>query len=80
MTIEYINVRYQNDRSDIVPLRFLDKLIASNKITKFYRESEKRWVRIGVDLIREVVSIYYMPERRSPLKARVSFNDFPSKL
>jgi len=38
--------------------------IASNKITQFYRESEKKWGTVGTNAIRGMGGTYNGPERR----------------
>jgi hypothetical protein len=65
MATTYVNVRYTKENYGITPRRMLDELIASSKIIQFYRESEKRWVTVGTDPIRNVGGTYNGPERRS---------------
>jgi len=49
---------------DYVASELLDTLIAQDKITHFYRPSERRWVNIRLDPIRSSVGEYHGPERR----------------
>ena len=65
MASPYINVRYTRENYGITPRRFLANLIASNKIIQFYRESENKWVTIGVDSIRSKDSANKGFERRA---------------
>ena len=62
--MRHIEVKYQNNKCDIVPESMLDELISSKKIKEFYRCSEKRWVTVGSDRIRGVGGSYSGPERR----------------
>lgn len=64
MASPYINVRYSRENYGITPRRYLGKLIAANKIIQFYRESEKKWVTIGVDPVRSKDSVNKGFERR----------------
>jgi hypothetical protein len=58
-----IKVMYQNNESDMVKPFLLDDLVASGKITKFFRSGG--WVTIGVDPVRGNGGGYYKgPERR----------------
>lgn len=57
-----IRVIYHNNKYDMVKDFILDTLIASNKITKFYRSDG--WVTIGLDPIRGIGGDYSGPERR----------------
>lgn len=61
----YINVRYTRENYGIITRRFLGELIVTNKIIQFYRESEKKWVTIGVDPIRSMNIAYSGLERRA---------------
>ncbi|MGP8155127.1 MAG: GSU3473 family protein [Smithella sp.] len=65
MSTTYINVRYNRENYGITPRQRLDELIASNVIIQFYRESEKNWVTIGVDPIRNMDRHYNGLERRA---------------
>ena len=65
MASSYINVRYTRENYGITPRRVLGELIAANKIIQFYRESQKKWVSIGVDPIRSKTSAYKGFERRA---------------
>lgn len=59
-----INIKYNNDQYDYVPRRILNELIARKEIKQFYRRSEQRWVRIGVDRMRGMGGAYNSVERR----------------
>ncbi|HTZ16799.1 MAG TPA: hypothetical protein VMB78_00005, partial [Dissulfurispiraceae bacterium] len=68
-----IRVQYHNDVYDIVSSCTLQRFIAQGKIQQFYRYSEKRWIIIGSDPIRNAVdkgarmlAPYFGPERRVP--------------
>lgn len=61
-------VKYKSEKYDMVKDTFLDELISSQKIQKFYRSDG--WVTIGVDPIRGTGGgFYYGPERRRTPKA-----------
>jgi hypothetical protein len=62
--MRHIEVKYQNGTHAFVDDYLLDALITSRQIQQFYRPSEKRWIRIGVDLIREKTAGYSGKERR----------------
>ena len=59
-----IQVIYQNNFEGVVDEVTLNELISANKIRKFYRPSESRWVDVNYDLIRIKASSYRGPERR----------------
>jgi len=59
-----IQVIYQNNFQGVVDEVTLNELISANKIRKFYRPSESRWVDVNYDLIRITASRYRGPERR----------------
>src|SRR5512135_2024215 len=50
--MQLIRVLYRNDRRGSVDDITLDELIRSQKIKRFYRPAEKRWVDIFVDPVR----------------------------
>ena len=50
--MQLIQVIYRNDRGGPVDDITLDELIRSQKIKRFYRPAEKRWVDIFVDPVR----------------------------
>jgi hypothetical protein len=50
--MQLIRVLYRNDRRGSVDDITLDELIRSQKISRFYRPSEKRWIDIFVDPVR----------------------------
>jgi hypothetical protein len=61
-----IRVVYQNHYVDEVPFYILQLGIECQRIKMFYRNSEKRWVVVGVDPVRRnIVNKYTGPERRS---------------
>ncbi len=60
-----VHVQYKNDKYDYVSSQVLDDLITQSEIRQFYRPSEKRWVSVGVDVVRGAAgSPYAGPERR----------------
>ncbi len=63
-----INVIYADDSEDIVPDFIFEQLLQLNKIKRFYRYSESRWVTVGVDPVRKSGKgrRYKGPERRKP--------------
>ncbi len=65
MSTSWINVRYSKEHYGVTPRRFLGELIASKRILQFYRESQKRWVTIGIDPVRSSNRPYCGPEKRS---------------
>ncbi|MGO9377789.1 MAG: GSU3473 family protein [Dissulfurispiraceae bacterium] len=52
-----ISVQYTDGRDGGVRADLLDVLLRENKIAKFFRYSEKRWVTVGSDPIRQNSSI-----------------------
>jgi hypothetical protein len=62
--MRHIEVKYPNGTHAFVDDYLLDSLIHSRKIQQFYRPSEKRWITIGIDPIREKVRDYSGRERR----------------
>ncbi len=60
-----IKVMYHNNKYDMVNGYLLDKLLASDRIKRFYRYSEKGWVIIGRDWIRGRGGTYSGHERRT---------------
>ena len=65
MSSSYINVRYTRENYGLTTRRFLGELIVTNKIIQFYRESEKKWVTLGVDPVRSMNIAYKGFERRA---------------
>lgn len=59
-----LHIQYHNNKFDYVSSAILDKLIRSQKIRRFYRPSEEKWVVIGVDPIRGNGGEYDGRERR----------------
>ena len=62
--MRHVDVKYQNNYYDIVPVFMLHELISSLKVKQFYRFSEQRWVTVGSDRVRGVGGSYSGPERR----------------
>jgi predicted Zn-dependent protease len=62
--MQLIQVLYRKDTRGSVDDITLDELIRSQKISRFYRPSEDRWVDIGTDDIRRSESPHRGPERR----------------
>jgi hypothetical protein len=63
-------VRYKNGRTDYVNAILIDSLIQDNKISMFYRPSEKQWVDVDTGRIRRREGSCYSGEDRrctSPL-------------
>lgn len=57
-----LRVQYNTGRYDMIKDVFLDKLVASGKIVRFYRSTG--WVFIGRDKVRGNGGTYAGPERR----------------
>ncbi len=71
--MSYIRVIYTANRiHDYVSCYYLDTLMAENRITHFYRPSEKCWVNIRTDPIRGRGGYYQGPERRRDEKEATS--------
>ncbi len=76
-----IHVQYSDGRFDYVSAPTLDRFLSKNRVKRFFRPSEGRWVTVGVDPIRENVErtfVYIGPERRqvaSP-RSQISLTDF----
>ena len=47
-----LHIQYQDNKFDYVNHYFLDRLINTRRIKRFFRPSEEKWVIIGVDPIR----------------------------
>jgi len=60
----YLRVKYTDNSYDYIAGTVLDKLIRENKIKRFYRYSEEKWVTVGADPIRGTGGIYAGPDRR----------------
>ncbi len=66
-----VRVVYDDNSYDMVPASILQLGIDRKKIKMFYRDSEKRWITIGVDPTRGIAQSstpYEGPERRTPSK------------
>ena len=59
-----IRVQYKDDKYDYVPGRILNEQIALQKIKRFYRPSEEKWITIGIDRTRGMGGTYDGAERR----------------
>jgi len=59
-----IRVMYPDYRYDYVDAQALDRLIASEGITKFLRPSQQEWVYVDRDPVRGAGGEYSGPERR----------------
>jgi hypothetical protein len=61
-----IRVVYEDNSIDMLPPHILQLGIECRKIKMFYRESEKRWVNVGIDPVRQNHNGDYQdgPERR----------------
>lgn len=59
-----LHIQYQNNKFDYVNHYFLDRLINTRRIKRFFRPSEEKWVIIGVDPIRGNGGDFEGQERR----------------
>ncbi len=79
--MRHIEVEYLDGRHAFIDNYFLQSLIDSNQIIRFFRPSEKRWITIGIDTVRSRKGNYWGFERRGtgrteemiPLRERQSF-------
>jgi hypothetical protein len=62
--MRHIEVKYPNGTHAFVDDYLLEALIHRRQIQQFYRPSEKRWITVGVDPIREETAGYSGEERR----------------
>lgn len=62
--MRHLWVKYANGVNDVVNQKLLDELIAGNALKEFYRPSESRWVKPGVDPVRGFGGRYIGPDRR----------------
>lgn len=67
----HIAVKYYNNVYDFVPPFTLDALLLSEQIKEFYRPSEQRWIKLGVDQIRGIGGDYNGSERRRPICTKI---------
>ncbi len=51
--MRHLRVEYQDNTYDYVPDWMLGDLIASNRIKRFFRPGDKKWVTPGVDAVRD---------------------------
>ncbi|MGO9379867.1 MAG: GSU3473 family protein [Dissulfurispiraceae bacterium] len=65
-----VRVVYHDNSLDMISAFILQLGIECEKIKMFYRESERKWITVGVDPVRKspVESLYFGPERRLPAK------------
>ena len=68
--MSYIRVVYKTNKFDYVSGNLLGGLITLEKIAKFYRASENRWINVRFDPIRGRGGHYQGPERRSGAKSK----------
>lgn len=63
-----VRVVYHDNSLDMISAFILQLGIECDKIKMFYRESEKKWITIGVDPVRksQAERLYDGPERRLP--------------
>lgn len=66
----YIRVVYKTNKFDYVSSALLDGLIRMEKITKFYRPSEGRWINVSFHPIRGRGGKYQGPNRRKVVKSK----------
>jgi hypothetical protein len=66
----YIRVVYKTNKFDYVSSDLLDALITMERITKFYRASEERWINVRFDPIRGRGRKYQGPDRRRVAKSK----------
>ncbi len=62
--MRHIEVEYQDGMPAFIDDYLLEGLIKSKQIKQFYRPSEKRWIKIGIDPVRSGKSNYCGMERR----------------
>jgi len=60
----YLRVKYVDNSYDYIVGTVLGKLIRENKIKRFYRYSEEKWVTVGVDPVRGAGGLYGGSDRR----------------
>jgi len=72
-----IRVVYEDNTLDMIPSPILQIGIECRKIKMFYRESEKRWVIVGEDAIRQDHNGEYRdgPDRRTIHAYQLVFGD-----
>lgn len=59
-----LHVQYHDNKYDYVSQTILEELINAQRIKRFYRPSEERWVAPDLDPIRGIGGYYRGPERR----------------
>ncbi len=66
----HVRVVYNDDTYDMVADCMLDIMLSSDRVKKFYRYSEQKWVTVGVDPIRAKKrdNAYSGPERRETIQ------------
>ena len=67
-----IHVQYIDGRFDYVSDMTLSRYLSRNRIRRFFRPSQAKWVTVGVDPIRESGEsdyVYTGQERRRPISS-----------
>ena len=59
-----LRVQYESDSYDYVGARIFEVLLEHQRIKRFYRPSERRWVNVHNDAIRGFGGTYSGPDRR----------------
>jgi hypothetical protein len=59
-----LHVQYHDNKYDYVIHTTLDELIDTQRIKRFYRPSEERWITPDLDPVRGIGGHYLGPERR----------------
>ena len=62
--MRHIEVKYEDGTHAFVDDYLLESLIRSGQVRQFYRPSEKRWITVGIDPVREKASAYSGREKR----------------
>ena len=77
-----IRVVYHDNRHDMISVFILQLGIECRKIKMFYRNSEMRWVTVGVDPVRKAREVHYHghERRKAHMPALSETAPFPSIL
>jgi hypothetical protein len=59
-----LHVQYQNGRFDYVQAAVLDAMIASGRVMRLFRPSDREWATVGVDSFRGSGGPYAGTDRR----------------
>lgn len=59
-----LHVQYQNGRYDYVQAAAVDDLIASGRLMRLFRPTDKEWATVGVDRFRGSGGSYVGTDRR----------------